>query len=979
MMFLKKHLLLVVYLSFCCTAIIAQDQAIQTLHNRLKSKLITVDSSATIYRQLTRLYAKKHKYNQALNIAKKEANIRRRTQQKQKLAEVYFNIASLYRTTAFYQKALNWGQKSLSIYKSILGSNHSESLSIYRFLAQTHYLLEDYTTAILLAKRAITGYKKIQPRQPKAEINLQILLGSIQIQKATYSAAQQTYEYAQNLYRQFATEVSEELLARIYTNLASLKIQQKAILEALAYYQKVVDIRKKLRHENHFTIQTTYTNIGLCYYQLGEFNKALTYHQKSLAILHQTYGQQHDLIAFSHNHIGATFLQLTQKDAAHYHLNQAIKIYQNLFGSNSTQSIAPLWQLAKLFRQNSAYKQAEQYFKKIIHIHKTHHNHRHPDLAKMYLDMAYLHQAQQQYALAYHYTNLAYQSNQLQQHPLDKILMLKIIELKLKISLHLPPKEQEATFLLLDQIQPILALLQTNLNYITDQQNLIQELRKICEQGLELSYQLYQKHPKLTYLCKAFQLMEYNKAVLLSTQIKQSYWNNKLAHYNVHKQEKQLAQLRFLEQKWKKAEHQQNNDQALKLRQEIFKQYELYQEQMHRTNQQLPYHSPIKLTSLQKQLSAQQMLVNYFYGQHTIYILGIQQEQLYFQKASLAIKKDMDQFSNALLSLEHSKIKLSNSCQQFDLVAAKLYDILLPINPPHEVLIIPDGRLCYLPFECLTTQIKPQAKGYHQLNYALHKHTISYAYSATSYYYQQYKHLNHQNIKILGFAPSYEQQRQLPSLHANLTEVQFLEQQFQGAFYYKHTAKKKTFQAQSSDFGVLHLASHALADNHQLQQPKLFFAKDSPDSLNAILQPHEIAQLQLQADFVVLSACQTAIGYWQKGEGIMSLARDFMYAGVPSILTTLWQINDESSSSIIQDFYQQVDQVPKHMALKLAKQRYLEKASSFSAHPYFWSGYILIGNTNRLDIDRVPSTKIWYLAALLLFFLVIIIYCIKIT
>ncbi len=967
--FLRGCLLLI--LIFSSNSSYGQNQAISNLYQHLKNPTISIDSTAQIYRQLTRLQAKQHNYTAALDAAQKEANIQRRTQNQKKLAEVYFNIASLHRTLAAYSKALIWGKKALDICLKVFGKNHTESLSIYRFLAQTYYLQEDYVAATTLALNTIKAYQSASKRQINAEINLHILLGSIYVQLGQYKEAQHKFLLAQQLYHQFESKIDKELLARIYNNLAALKFQQHAILESLAYYQKIAVLRQKMHSQQHLSLHTTYTNIGNCYYQLGNYQKALSYHYKTLHILQKTYPKLHPLIASSHNYIGGTFQRLEQTDSAFAHLHQSATIYQHLFGTEHPKNIAPLWRLAKLYRQQESYQESERILKKITTLQEKHFGTKHPDLAKMYLDMAYLFQAQKMLVKANYYTQKAYQCNLLKEHPLDRLLLLGIIENQLHISLDLAPKEQQNAFLLLDKIPHIIALTQSNVRYLTDKQNLIQQLRKVCERGIELCYQLYQRQPNAAYLNKAFELMEYNKAVLLSIQIKQNYWQNNHTNSNYQQQEQALAQIHLLEQKWKKAEQDQNTSLAIQLQEQLFKAHRTYEQISNQQEQQFQHHRPIQLSLLQAKLSDNQTVINYFYGEHYIYILNIQSRQVQLQQVDLDLKKDIDQFSKYLLALEESKLKLAHSCQQFDQAAFMLYQTLIPPLCTKELLIIPDGQLNYIPFETLTTRFSPNANGYHQLKYALHQHIISYAYSATSYYYQQYKHTNQKNCQVLGFAPSYNRHFKLASLKANVQEVEFLEQQFLGTYYYHQNASKKNFQKQSNRFGVLHLASHAYADNHELQQAKLFFAATTADSNAMALHPHEIMQLPLHADFVVLSACQTAIGYWQEGEGIMSLARDFMYAGVPSILTTLWQINDQSSSQVIQKFYQNLQTMPKNQALQYAKQTYLTQASAFGAHPYFWSGYILIGNTNRLDIGRPFYRKIWYICGLTLSLLII--------
>ena len=249
---------------------------------------------------------------------------------------------------------------------------------------------------------------------------------------------------------------------------------------------------------------------------------------------------------------------------------------------------------------------------------------------------------------------------------------------------------------------------------------------------------------------------------------------------------------------------------------------------------------------------------------------------------------------------------------------------------------------------------------------------MSYATSASSYYYQQYKHTNKKNGKILGIAPNYKEESELIALKSNRLEVKYLESNFDGNYYYDKQANKETFKEQCNDYNILHLALHGYANQNELDEGKLYFASSAKDGLSSKLYSHEILQLSLESDFVVLSACQTGIGYWKKGEGVMSIARDFMYSGAPSVLITLWQINDKSSHIIVQEFYEQLKDLPKDVSLQQSKKHYLKKASAFYAHPYFWSGYILLGNKNRIYIDTLSFKKIWYLGVLILGIIIIL-------
>ncbi|MDC0230740.1 CHAT domain-containing protein [Aureispira] len=973
----KIFILSTLLLLLCICFASAQKTSIKTLQQRIKNPSINTDSIISIYRKLTHLYVKDKMLIDALMMAQKESELHLNNQRNQnnkyihllELGEVYFNIASLHRSMSDYTNALIFAKKSLKIYKSELGKLHPETLSVYRFLAGTYYLSKEYKSSLEYINIALEAYSKLEKRQPEGEIDLKILLGCIYIQIANFDKAQQVLTNTQELYHQFEGKVDKDLLNRIYVNLASLKLKKQATIEALAYFLKIASNRRKRYHENHLILRTTYTDIGFCYYKLGDYDKALVYHRKSLAILYNTYGEVHDLIAFTHNHIGGTYKMLEEKDSAKYHFFKSVKIYKILFGKDDYNIIGPLWQLAKLHFKQKAYVKAEAALEKCIIIQHKYFGNKHPDLAKMYLDMSFLLEAKFKYNKAYHLIQKAYSANCRKQKIIDNYLMLSIIGTQIRMSMHLPYAEKQKSFLLLHQIDSIIDLCHQELSFLTDKKNLIQDLRHICNKGIELCYFLYQLKKEDKYLVKIFELIERNKAVLFDIRIKQQYLTS---NHTKTKEEELYSKIQVLEREWKKAEYYNDSLQIENLQQQLFECHKLYESDYTHLEKRHTSQKPIKLKVLQSHLSNNQAILNYFYGTEHLYILNIRQRSIQINQIPLNFDKEMMQFSTYLFNLEQSKNSLKESCQKYDQHANNLYKKLLPQANCNQLVIIPDGKLNYIPFEALTSQINKVAKGFHQLNYALNKYTISYANSASSYYYQQFKHTNKKDGKILGFAPEYNLDPQLASLRSNRLEVKFLESHFAGSYYYNKNADKDKFREQCTDFSILHLALHGYADHNELNQPKLFFASKNKDSLSSTLYPYEITQLSLQSDFVVLSACQTGIGYWQKGEGVMSLARDFMYTGVPSVLTTLWQINDKSSNLIVQEFYSQLKNSPKDLSLQKSKQHYLNKASAFYAHPIFWSGYILLGNTNRLYIDTIPSKKIWYLGNFIFTFIIII-------
>ena len=103
-------------------------------------------------------------------------------------------------------------------------------------------------------------------------------------------------------------------------------------------------------------------------------------------------------------------------------------------------------------------------------------------------------------------------------------------------------------------------------------------------------------------------------------------------------------------------------------------------------------------------------------------------------------------------------------------------------------------------------------------------------------------------------------------------------------------------------------------------------------------------------ELVVLSACESGVGEMQAGEGIISIAKSFIQSGAQSIVTTLWNVNDEKTKELMTYFYQNLKKgMPKDVALQAAKRLYIDHNRGEYANPLYWSAFIVIGNMNPLE------------------------------
>jgi CHAT domain-containing protein len=162
-------------------------------------------------------------------------------------------------------------------------------------------------------------------------------------------------------------------------------------------------------------------------------------------------------------------------------------------------------------------------------------------------------------------------------------------------------------------------------------------------------------------------------------------------------------------------------------------------------------------------------------------------------------------------------------------------------------------------------------------------------------------------------------------------------------------ATESNFKKVAGNYAILHLAMHTVIDNKNPMYSKLIFSQ-TPDTLNdGLLNTNEIFGLKLKANMVVLSACSTGDGGYSKGEGVVSLARGFVYAGCPSLLMTLWEVEDKSGVLLMKSFYRNLLKgQSKANALRNAKIEFLRGAKAENSHPFFWSSYVIMGNADPL-------------------------------
>jgi len=309
-------------------------------------------------------------------------------------------------------------------------------------------------------------------------------------------------------------------------------------------------------------------------------------------------------------------------------------------------------------------------------------------------------------------------------------------------------------------------------------------------------------------------------------------------------------------------------------------------------------------------------------------------------------------------------------------LAYRLYNILLqPVEEKiigRDLIIIPDGKLGYIPFEVLLTErIQDSILDFRNLPYLIKKYPVNYGNSVTIHLELLNTLKCHAKNNFYGIAPFTETETtedyifnhdtlRLSKLPSSRQEVESIKKLIGGKIYESDLATKHNFLKEAENYKILHIATHGFVDDKKPLESCLFFYPDTSMDVN-MLKIYDLFNLNFGSEMAVLSACNTGFGKLENGEGIMSLARGFSYAGVPGVVMSLWNVNDKSTSEIMQNFYNYLKKgYLRNEALRLAKLDYIEQSDKIFATPYYWGGFVYIGKNDVIDFNK-SHKNYWFL------------------
>lgn len=370
----------------------------------------------------------------------------------------------------------------------------------------------------------------------------------------------------------------------------------------------------------------------------------------------------------------------------------------------------------------------------------------------------------------------------------------------------------------------------------------------------------------------------------------------------------------------------------------------------------------VSLESIQKELKPDEVILYYFSNDSL-------QNQIVISNSSFEIfEKPLD--SSLINTLEdyvsycrlNSKLMDANQKMYWQYLQDQISEFLIP-NIPNtctHLIIIPDRLISQVPFESIKTRIFNSS----HLDYLIKHCSIEYQWSISLKFLLENRKSNYNNGGLLVFAPGFIQSASLLKQDAALTRDNYFEalpfsiaesknifSYFYGKeFIGEYATRSNFFKKIANNYSIVHLATHA-SSNLDNQDSSYFVLTGNDASMFDKILIRDIQSQNIQAQLIVLSACETALGHRTYSEGLLSLARSFTMTGIGSSVSSLWKVNDGSTAILMKYFYKELSTgKSKAKSLRLAKMELMEQNPE-CANPYYWAPFVLYGNNTPIEVS----------------------------
>ena len=823
------------------------------------------------------------------------------------MAELYYNKATLEFAKSKYRLAQQNFQKAYELYSS---QNNEKKILSYLSDGAIYGILGDKRKEFEQYDRMKNAYEKPKSKMDKYQLALTYIYLGIHFEhKGEIAQSTQSWHYYENALT-LLEELNERLypdIIRVLLNLANLLHKQKNYPQSIEYYQRALHFCRKILPEKSTLTAKAFKGLSFVYRNMGALDKGLEYAQKALSIYQELLGENVDRTAGSYMMIGHILCYKKAYSEGFRYFQKALSSYKAVYGNTHFRVGIAYREIGKVLYFQGKVKSSLEYcqlaltaFSPNYSVNDFYHT---PDIDQC----SFSNPEHFAGSLLQKAENLLGYYHALKQSQLEEAV-----------------KALTVSFETCRLIADYLYQLQTRLKTEGSKLFFIRGLPYVCQLFIKVSLLLAKRIHNPSIAEQAFAFQELAKALLLRSSMQENEAKMKTSiDSNLLKQEMEarnkieiyLQKIQQEEAKLALKGAEKDETKLSKWKQDHFNAFQAHQKLIERFEEKYPEYYQLKynlqtisVIDLQKDLEEDTVVVSYFIGTEKGYIFAVTYDE--YEVIPFDLPSNFDQqiqdYLNAIQSQNIADFIPKSHALYFLLIEPISYLVFDPFaGNPKNVVILPSAALNYLPFETLIREIPYTTQSsFHQLDYLLQHCQIQYHYSATLYHQSLQKNKKTSTfsppmekpdaIDFLGFAPIYTSDKEatkealrglaedysrwatrsdtlrdgtLAPLPFSEKEVQNIEELFaqkglKGQSLLYDTATKDHFKTLASNAKYLHIAAHGLTNDEYPKLSGIIFhpTEESSEIHDSILSMGEMYQLQLQADLVVLSSCESGIG-----------------------------------------------------------------------------------------------------------------------
>jgi CHAT domain-containing protein/Flp pilus assembly protein TadD len=834
------------------------------------------------------IYLNQGEYPQALEYYQQALAIAQEIEDKAGEATSLNSLGGVYDHLGQYPKALEYYQQALAITKEI-GDKAGEGATLSN-IGVVYYDLGQYPQALEYYQQALTIAQEIGNKAGEGTTlsNIGVVYRSL----GQYPKALETYQQALAIHQEVGNKVMEGTtlnnIGLVYNNQGKYPQALESYQQALAIHQEISDKVGESR---------TLHNIGGVYRNLGQYSQALESYQQALAIRNEI-GDKAGM-GFTLNSIGSVYNNQGKYPQALETYQQALAI-RNEIGDKAGIG-ATLHNIGLVYNNQGKYPQALKSYQRALAIHteigdKAGEGASLDGLGGVYLNLGRYPKALETYQQA------------------------------LAIRKEIGEKAGEGTTL-------------SNIGLIYNAQGNYPQAETTLFAAIEAWESLRSKELKDDQKISIFEQQDHTYRFLQQALVAQNKFNKAL---EIAERSRGRALVELLDSKLS-----QNPNNQLNIKPPTLSEIKQIASEQNAT---LVQYSIVN-EALEVQGKTEWQLKLYIWvikptGETAFKQVDLESLDTSLQDLVTTSRNNIGVRSRSLFEVTVVNPQPENSTEKLQqlhqILIAPIAD-LLPKDPNERVIFIPQASLFLVPFPALQDE---------QGNYLVEKHTILTAPAIQVLDLTRKQKHNTQNLTgdVLVVGNPTMPKIQFGELVANLTPLPGAEREANQIADFFNTealtgsqATKATVMEKMQQARIIHLATHGLLHDFKgfgVPGAIALAPSGKPDDvIDGLLTAGEIFDMKLSADLVVLSACDTGRGDIT-GDGVIGLSRSLISAGVPSILVSLWAVNDNSTAFLMTEFYRNLQQTPdKAVALRQAMLTTKEKYPN----PKQWAAFTLIG------------------------------------